>query len=213
MKAARTAIRNRPMPPDIGGIDQSYFAPAPEVATWVKAHLLDEEGALFNPDHKHLQFADIGFLWAAQGFTSKQRTVVGTAEAVMFRCSAWQKLRQEQQMQQWFGHVPDWLITLDARYSAQASDAAFCALVEHELYHIAHARDEWGSPAYYRDSGLPKLCLQGHDVEEFVGIVRRYGVAHGAGRTAELVAAAKRKPEVAESAIVGACGTCMLRVA
>ena len=38
-------------------------------------------------------------------------------------------------MMQWFGRVPAFLITLAADYCAECSDAEFCALVEHELYH------------------------------------------------------------------------------
>lgn len=56
---------------------------------------------------------------------------------------------------------------------------------------------------------MPKLGIRGHDVEEFVGIVRRYG----AGDTAKFVAAAQRAPEVGHADIARACGTCILRAA
>lgn len=38
-----------------------------------------------------------------------------------------------------FGRVPTYIITLAADYCSQCSDADFCALVEHDLYHIAQA--------------------------------------------------------------------------
>jgi hypothetical protein len=84
--------------------------------------------------------------------------------------------------------------------------------VEHELYHIAQRTDEFGAPAFTQD-GYPKLGLRGHDVEEFVGIVRRYGAGAGAGDTAKLVAAAQRDPEIGALNIAQACGTCLLRAA
>jgi len=116
----------------------------------------------------------------------------------------------EQQMYEWFGHIPDFIITLAADYCAQCSDLEFCALVEHELYHIAQETDEFGAPKFYRDSGLPKLKLRGHDVEEFVGVVRRYGASHD---VQQLVDVANRPAEVAQLDIARACGTCMLKLA
>ena len=88
----------------------------------------------------------------------------------------------------------------------------WCALVEHELYHIGQRDDGFGAPAFTKD-GMPKLGIRGHDVEEFVGIVRRYGAGGGASDTAKLVDAARRAPEVGHADIARACGTCILRAA
>jgi hypothetical protein len=203
--------RSRPMPPASVG-DTTRFAPAPEVLAWLREQILAEDGLLHNPDHVHLLDADLQVLWAAEGFATKGRTVIGQAEEVTFRCSAWQKGRQEQQMYEWFGHVPDWLITLDASYCRSCGDAEFCALVEHEMYHVGHALDEFGLPAFTRH-GAPKLFLRGHDVEEFVGVVRRYGTGDPRGSLAQLVRAAGQRPEVSLASIAGACGTCLLRAA
>ena len=48
-------------------------------------------------------------------------------------------------------------------------------MLEHELYHIGVMRDEDGEIVYSDSSGLPKHYLAGHDVEEFIGVVKRYG--------------------------------------
>jgi len=112
-------------------------------------------------------------------------------------------------MHEWFGEVPNYIITLAADYCAECSDAEFCALVEHEMYHIAQKVDEFGAPEFTRD-GLPRLTLRGHDVEEFVGVVRRYGAS---GEVQELIDAASQPAEVAKINIARACGTCMLRLA
>jgi hypothetical protein len=203
----------RPIPPECFADPlNSRYLPAPEVLKWTRATILTEGGALHNEDHAHLEYADVQFLWAPMGFVKAGRTVLGQCEEVTFRCGPWQKGRQQQQMADWFGAVPDFLITLDASHCLTCSDAEFCALVEHELFHIGQERDEFDSPAFTKD-GLPKLAIRGHDVEEFVGIVRRYGVGHPDGTLAALVAAANNTPEVAKINIARACGTCLLKAA
>lgn len=202
------------MPPDELFSETRWFspiAPADGVAEWVQQSFLEEGAPLFNAEHEHLFFADIAYLWAAVENTRQMRRVVGQCEEVMIRAGGWQKARTEQQFYEWFGRVPKFLITLDANYARECGDLEWCALVEHELYHVGQ-RQEFGEPAFTRD-GLPKLGIRGHDVEEFVGIVRRYGIGAAAGDTAKLVEAAKRAPEIGQLNIAHACGTCLLRAA
>lgn len=205
----------RPMPPEFigrfgeGGEAVGCFLPAPEVLDWLLTQVVDEKGQLHNPDHLHIKEARLAVLWAAGGFVKAGRTVLGQAEEVTFRCGPWQKGRQEQQMTEWFGYVPDYLITLAADYCATCPDAEFCALVEHELYHIAQAHDQYGAPKFNQE-GLPKFELRGHDVEEFVGVVRRYGASPD---VQAMVDAANRPAEVGKLNISRACGTCLLKSA
>ncbi|TFW16012.1 hypothetical protein E4L98_24990 [Duganella callida] len=180
------------------------FVPAPEVLTWARREILTEGGQLFNEDHAHLEYADVQFLWAPGSFAKQGRTVIGQCEEVTFRCGPWQKGRQQQQMSDWFGYVPAYLITLDARYCLECSDAEFCALVEHELMHIGQELDEFGSPKFTKE-GLPKLTLRAHDIEEFVGVVARYGATPEVQRLIDAVAAG---PTVSSASISRACGTC-----
>ena len=211
MKKTQAAAlkRQRPFPPDPM---PASFVPAPEVEAWIRDQILASDGALHNPDHKHLLAADWAVLWAAEGFETRGKTVIGQAEELLFRCNRWQKQRQEQQMAAWFGRVPDFLLTFDASYSATCSDIEWCALVEHELYHVAQKLDDFGAPAFKKD-GTPKVGIVAHDVEEFVGVVRRYGIGPSGAGLARLIEAGKRAPEVGRVAIAGACGTCLLRVA
>lgn len=188
------------------------FLPAPEVLDWLNAEILLDTGSIHNPEHRHLLDADLRVLWASAPSRKMGRAVIGTAEEVAFRCSLWQKARQEQQMREWFGYVPDYLITLDASYCVDCSDTEFCALVEHEMFHIGHKTDEFGAPAFTKD-GRPKLYMRDHDVSEFVGVVRRYGVGPATGHVAQMVRAANAAPEVAPIQIAHACGACMRRVA
>jgi len=207
--------RKRPRPPEsLIDLEEVYtrLIPAPEIGEWVARQIIATDGLVHNPDHGHLATADIRFLWASQGFRKQGRTVLGQAEQVMIRAGGWQKARQEQQFRDWFGYVPDFIITVDAAYCATCDDASWCALIEHELYHIAQQKDEFGAPAFTKD-GIPKLEMRGHDVEEFVGVVKRYGVGDPDGALARLAAAARGQPEVTRSNIAGACGTCLLRAA
>lgn len=183
--------------------------PAPEVWEWLQAEILADTGSIHNEDHAHLIDADVRVMWASAAFTKKGRMVVGQAEQVAFRAGGWQKARMEQQMLDWFGDVPAYIITLAADYCADCSDADFCALVEHELYHIAQATDQYGAPKFTQE-GLPKLEMRGHDVEEFVGVVRRYGASP---QVQELVDAANTPAEVGKLSISRACGTCLLKSA
>lgn len=183
--------------------------PAEEVKNWVDSQIINPDGELYNPDHSHLIDADIKFLWASSSFQKKGRIVLGQCEEVMFRAGGWQKARAEQQMVEWFGHVPKFIITLSAEYCSACSDVEFCALVEHELYHIAQQLDEFGAPKFTQD-GLPKLGIRGHDVEEFFGVVRRYGPSED---VKELISAAKESPEVAKVSIARSCGTCIMKLA
>jgi hypothetical protein len=210
-KASGAAEKTRPMPPDsLFELPGMCFTPANDVRQWAHDTFLKEGAPLRNEDHAHLQDADFHFLWASQGFAKAGRTVLGQCEEVTFRAGPWQKGRQEQQMIEWFGFVPAYLITLDAEYCKTCSDAEFCALVEHEMYHIGQARDEFGAPVFVKSTGLPKLAIRGHDVEEFVGVVRRYGAGVDVQR---MVDAANAAPEVAKINIARACGTCLLKVA
>lgn len=194
---------------DLAGFGLARLQPASEVWQWIESQILAATGSIHNPDHAHLSDADIGVLWAPASFTKQGRVVVGQAEQVMFRAGGWQKARQEQQMIDWFGRVPAFVITLAADYCSQCSDAEFCALVEHELYHIAQATDQYGAPKFTQE-GLPKLQMRAHDVEEFVGVVRRYGASQ---EVRALVEAASQPPEVAKINIARACGTCLLKSA
>lgn len=183
--------------------------PAPEVWEWIQREILADTGSIHNPEHAHLIDASVGVLWASSAFTKKGRSVLGQAEQLMIRAGGWQKARLEQQMRAWFGEEPAFLITLAGDYCYQCTEAEFCALVEHELYHIGQSEDEHGAPKFTQE-GLPKLYLRGHDVEEFVGVVRRYGASED---VQQLIDAASRPPEVAKINIARACGTCLLKSA
>lgn len=220
---AKKPIRSRPMPPEeIGTMVKDYplcVMPALDLTEWCLKTFLNPDSKLHNLDHFHLFDAlhegNIGFLWSITGYVKQQRQIIGLTEQANFgRSGYWSKLRQEQQMMEWFGiDIPDFIITLDANYCHRCTDEEFCALVEHEMYHITQKFDPFGTPVFVKETGRPSLCIKGHDVEEFIGVVRRYGVGNPQGNLAQMVDAAKRKPEIARVDIAAACGTCLKLVA
>jgi hypothetical protein len=138
--------------------------------------------------------------------------VLATAEDLRLGVmgNAWKRARAEQQLAEWFGLVPDFMITVDAFHWAECADAEACALVEHELYHIAHKPDEFGNPSFTKE-GAPRLAIVSHDVEEFVGVVRRYGVGDPDSSLARMILAAAQGPQVEPIRVAHACGTCLAR--
>lgn len=188
------------------------FEPSVELDEWARAVFIDDGAILANEDHRHLRFASIGFLWTNVRNARQQRAIIGQAEIgrPQSTMGKWAKARATIQITQWFGSVPDFIMTLDAYYANSCSDAEFCALVEHELYHMGQAKDVSGQ-ARFTKSGLPVWAMRGHDVEEFIGIVRRYGA--DAAHVRDLVDAANRPPEIATANIARVCGTCQAKAA
>ena len=164
-------------------------------------------------DHDHIsellhdEETFLAFAWASSACMAKKRMVLGQCEKVMFNQGGWKKARQEQQMRDWFGFVPQYLITVDAAFCEQASDREFCRLIEHELYHIGVERDEDGEIIYSDMTGLPKHYLAGHDVEVFFGETKRWGADESVKRLLEI---AKGAPFVSEASIAACCGNCVI---
>ncbi|WP_291162717.1 putative metallopeptidase [Ensifer sp. SSB1] len=161
-----------------------------------------------NPDHAHLAHADIGFLGTIVGNSKKGRRVIGQCEtgSPQGAMGKWSRARAEMQVKQWFGHVPDFIITLDADYCRGCGDAEFMALVERELYHAAQDVDAFGAPKFSRSTGRPVFVIRTH--EAFAGVARRWSAA-GVRATV----AADQKPEIARVQSAHACGACQLRTA
>lgn len=218
----------RPFPP-VNFLDQAKadlesgldpvveLIPAPEVLAWVKRTFLTIGSPLYNPEHEHI--ADLidaakegtGFLtfaWASAPAKNKNSLVLGQCERVAFRAGGWQKARQEQQMREWFGFTPTYLITLDASFCETATDREFCALVDHELCHIGVERDEEGEMITSNVTGLPKHRLVNHDVEEFFDTVRRWGANSDTKRLANI---ANTAPFVPDAEVERGCGAVVIK--
>lgn len=203
----------RPYPPEhLVGINamlaEPTFEPAPDVAEWLAATFINPDSPLVNEEHRHLQGARIGVLWTNQPNARAGRAIVGQCELMPpgGTQGRWAKGRAAQQMRQWFGDMPDFVITLDAQYAAQADDATFAALVEHEALHAGQEKDANGLPKFTAN-GEPKYAIRAHDVETFVCLAARYGAVEA--NVAQLVAAASKPPSIGRAQLGWACGTCL----
>jgi hypothetical protein len=195
----------RPLPP----VDGRGFVPAPELSDWLREVFIAEDGPLRNERYTPLREADIACLWTWEPNERRQRMILAQAELMPpMAMGKWQKARALWQIEEWFGDVPDFLLTFDARFAVSADNSTFCAVAEHELHHCGQEVDKYGEPRFTQE-GEPKFCLVGHDVEEFVGVVERYGAsATGLERMRE---ALNSKPSIGLASITAACGTCAQR--
>nr|WP_180043785.1 MULTISPECIES: putative metallopeptidase [unclassified Acinetobacter] len=205
------------MPPqsllDLDPEEPVGFEPAHELKEWILKTFIDEGGELHNPDHMHISPWDDDLfmvLWASSGFKKSEKIVLGQTEKFAPMAGGWRKMRQEKQMIDWFGCVPNFIITIDAWFAHNASDTDFCALIEHELYHIGAKRDEDGNYLVSQSTGEYKYYLRPHDVEEFHGVVQRYGASPDVQKMVEL---ANDGPTIGKAKIAHACGTCLLKLA
>lgn len=185
-----------------------WFLPAPDLRDWMLETFIEWDARFHNPDHGHLIAARIGVLWTCIENKRNGRRIVGQAE---FRppsgtMGRWQRARAQAQLAEWFDGELDFLLTFDATYAAKASDREFCALVEHELYHCGQDTDEFGAPRFDRSTGLPAFRMRGHDVEEFIGVVKRYGAT--SPEVAELIEAGCDHPAIDDVGVRAICGSC-----
>lgn len=195
-----------------GGI----FAPALDLEAWVLDEVLAPDRPLSNYDHAHLRegHARVGFLWTTERYQAKGARVLGTAQTGEPTGKAWGAGRQRQQLREWFGAVPDFLVTLDAWHAGRALDEGrpqdLLAVLEHELYHCAQDRTADGDPRFNAD-GEPVWGIRPHDLEEFAGVVLRYGHEARPDVAAFVEAvdhAREHGPSVAPATLEGLCGTC-----
>lgn len=202
---------SRPYPPeDVGEERPVAFAPDARFAEWIHDTFLAGSGPLANEEHAHLLDAHLAVVWTNAINRRQMRTVLATAEIPQATAGGWKRARHDYQLREWFGDEPDFLLTFSAPDCLHLDDRAFCALVEHELYHCAQAEDAFGAPKFHRDTGAPIFAMRGHDVEEFVGVIRRYGPTPD---VRALVVAAATPPLIAGDPIALACGTCLERAA
>ncbi len=149
----------------LGEYAKPVFVPSPEMSEWAKSTFIAESGSLMNLDHKYLRTAQIGFLWTNVPNSRHQRSIVATAELGPPNPSKggkWAVAKEEYQILQWFGGIPDFKITCYAPDFAKMPDIDLCATVEHELYHC-HIQYRDGFPRYRKDGSL-FWALRGHDV-------------------------------------------------
>lgn len=123
----------------------------------------------------------------------------GQGKAVLGKCycgpSAQGDLRPlfEQLLADTISYYPDFLIILSGDWWEEADDRSRECLVFHEALHAGHAKDQYGSPKFNRQTGRPVPCIVPHSIEEFSAVVERYGAWKP--DVAEFISAAARHEE------------------
>lgn len=190
-------------------------APALDVEAWVLAEFLAPDRPMSIYEHSHLaeHEARVGWLWATEVLVKRGRRILGRCGLAQPTGDAWQQLHRTEQLERWFGEVPDFVVTLDAQFVAHALAtgrvADVLALVDHELCHAGIALDADGFQRFRKD-GSPVWGIRTHDVEQFLGPVRRWGLASaGVEKLAEAIDHVRAVgPDIAQATLDGVCGTC-----
>lgn len=78
-------------------------------------------------------------------------------------------------LEEMFGAMPDFLVVLDLdTWENWAGTDKREILVFHELTHAVQAVDKNDAPRFDQE-GRPVWAIKGHDIEEFISVVARYG--------------------------------------
>ena len=209
------------LPDELTSPAPHVYVPSPEWETWMREVFIEEGAPLQNEDHEHLQRARIAVLLTNERYSTKGQLVLGEARLAEPNGShAWTRGQRRQQLVRWFARgedddFPDFVITLYARWLGSHIEleqpGPIFALVEHELYHCVQETDDYGMPKF-GDDGRPKWDIAPHDVEEFVGVARRYGARAPGGdsdsKLAELAEVLQSDPEVTAADLDGVCASC-----
>lgn len=128
------------------------------------------------PEHLHLAENDIEFGWLMRNEPKVKghRVELGSVHEVAHMAQGGFKDLFEQLLRAWLGHLPPFIVVINAQWWADAPAIDREALVFHELAHVQQKIDKYGSPRFDRD-GLPVYGLIAHDIEAFQSEVSRYG--------------------------------------
>lgn len=192
---------------------EGAFARAEDVEEFLRREFVEPGGYFHSPTHEALEDAYVGVLWSTAEVRIRGLVPTGTAEMPTrsaARMSGHMKEVWRWQMRRWFGpQLPDFLITLNARYLARCDDyeMEFLATGKHELLHCRQATvdgTEDGDPWFKRD-GSRVWTIWPHDAETFVEVAEDFGpVERG---VAEIAAALKHPPRFSAARVRIACGT------
>jgi len=180
------------------------FEPSQTFRDWAfDTFITDSKSPLYNREHDHLAEARIGFLLTTVENVSGGVQILGQCQLGMPNGKKWSAGRQIQQLEEWFGFVPDFLITLDAVWMSTASPFQVCALVEHELLHANFKKDEYGDAKRNHDDEFT-WEIRPHDAEVFTTEIRRYGAWKP--NLEDLKTAFASEPQFGNISLGGVCG-------
>ena len=151
-----------------------WTVPSPEWERWARDTFIEGDGPLVDPALAHLAAASIGFLLTNSAIKSKGKDAAGLGGVCEPSGEPQAKAQRAQQLTEWFGEVPDFLILLCVEDGHFDSVRGTCALVNHELRHCGQEEDEHGAPRYDK-RGQPVWCTVPHYAELNEGDLARWG--------------------------------------
>lgn len=129
------------------------------------------------PEHRHLADNDITFgylMRLSEKVKGGKRELASVNETKTMFQGGYKDLCM-QLLAGMLGHLPAYLVVIDAEYWAQCTDLEADALLFHELAHVQQKLDKYGAPRFGLD-GLPVYGIAAHDVTAFKSEVARYGL-------------------------------------
>lgn len=129
------------------------------------------------PEHRHLADNDITFgylMRLSEKVKGGKRELASVNETKTMFQGGYKDLCI-QLLAGMLGHLPDFLIVIDAEFWAACSDVEADALLFHELAHVQQKLDKFGAPRFDLN-GMPVYGLVAHDVTAFKSEVARYGL-------------------------------------
>lgn len=138
------------------------------------------ERVMLMPEHRHLTENEISFGWLMRNEPKVKgnRVELGSVHETQHMGQGAFKDLFEQLLLGMMGHLPKFVVVINAPWWEQAGPMEREALVFHELMHVQQKVDKFGAPKFDKD-GLPVYGCQGHDIEEFRAVVARYGAWKG----------------------------------
>jgi hypothetical protein len=126
-------------------------------------------------EHSHLLEYDppVGFLFREKRVFRNGRQVLGMCSMPSVNGSIRDLF--DWMLAELLGCDPVFLFLFDAEFWRESGDLQREILMYHEMSHAQQKTDEGGAPRFSQHTGEPLWTIQGHDVEEFVGTVKRYG--------------------------------------
>lgn len=199
----------RPMPPDILFGETEIFVPAPELDLWMRRVLIEQSSPLYNPEHEHLNSAELGILWTNAELKIRGQKKAAVAMLPKAFGSKLDKSLRNFLWRMFFRVEPHFVIIFDALEAAGASDRGFCCLSDHELTHCGQ-KMKYDCPDFNKD-GSPKFEMRPHDRELFDSELRRWGARSVFGDQTEMLIKSATEPEMPDIDIAAMCGTCAMR--
>lgn len=128
---------------------------------WLDTEVRDVATRLIEAHHPHLKQLKVAYIMKPEGTVSNGKVTAG----MCIRCDD----------RAFLLHGTDFIMEIAKNIWDDAQPKFQEAIVDHELSHMGVKVDEHGVPARDPKTGRIRTYVKHHDMEEFEGVVERYG--------------------------------------